>query len=149
MQAFLDGVIWFRGSLAEDSFFSSTGIQKIVMSKSKKTQKIESRQTPMQDILKQTKGVWSHHRLKLFIGVALIAVTLTIFWPVQDLEFVDFDDDVYVTHNTHVQLGLTWESFIWSFATTYSSEWHPLTWLSHMADYELYGLNPKGHHFTN
>jgi protein O-mannosyl-transferase len=119
------------------------------MSKSKKTQKIESRQTPMQDILKQTKGVWSHHRLKLFIGVALIAVTLTIFWPVQDLEFVDFDDDVYVTHNTHVHLGLTWESFIWSFATTSSSEWHPLTWLSHMADYELYGLNPKGHHFTN
>ena len=106
MQAFLDGVIWFRGSLAEGSFFSSTGIQKIVMSKSKKTQKIESRQTTMQDILKQTKDVWSHHRLKLFIGVALIAVTLTIFWPVQDLEFVDLDDDVYVTHNHPCTAGV-------------------------------------------
>jgi hypothetical protein len=78
MQAFLDGVIWFRGSLAEDSFFLVRAF-KIVMSKSKKTQKIESRQTTIQDILKQTKGVWSHHHLKLFIGVALIAITLTNF----------------------------------------------------------------------
>jgi len=119
------------------------------MSKFTKTRKIEFQQTTRQNILKQTKDLWAHHRLKLFIGMALIAVTLTIFWPVQNFEFVNLDDGVYVTHNYRVQSGLTWESFIWSFTTTHSSEWHPLTWLCHMADYELYGLNPKGHHFTN
>lgn len=119
------------------------------MSKSRKTEKIESRQATRQTVLRHTKSLWSHPRIKLFIGIGLIAVTLAIFWPVQNFEFIDLDDDVYITNNRHVQSGLTWEGLIWSFTTAHSSEWHPLTWLSHMADSELYGLNPRGHHFTN
>ncbi len=119
------------------------------MSKSKNRQKIKCQQTTSQTSLKQIKELWWRHRLKLFIGVALIAVTLTVYWPVQNFEFVDLDDDVYVTHNPHVQSGLTRESLIWSFTATISTQWQPLTWLSHMVDYELYGLNPRGHHFTN
>ncbi len=91
---------------------------------------------------------WSPRRLQLWVGIVLVLVTLTIFWPVRNFEFIDLDDDVYVTQNSHVQSGLSWDSFIWSFRI-HSSEWHPLTWLSHMADDALYGLNPQGHHFTN
>ena len=76
-------------------------------------------------------------------------VTLALFWQVQNHEFVYLDDQVYVTENRHVQAGLTRESILWAFTSTEVANWHPLTWLSHMADVEIYGLNPGGHHFTN
>ncbi len=119
------------------------------MSKFRNRQKIRCQQTTSHTDLKQIKELWWRHRLKSLIGVALIAVTLTVYWPVQNFEFVDLDDDVYVTDNPHVQSGFTRESLIWSFTATISTQWQPLTWLSHMVDYELYGLNPRGHHFTN
>ncbi len=112
------------------------------MSKSKKRQKARFQQTTLQ------KESRSPRRLNGCVGIVLVLVTLTTFWPVKNFEFVALDDDVYVTENSHVQSGLSWDSLIWSFKI-HSSEWHPLTWLSHMADYTLYGLSPQGHHFTN
>lgn len=64
-------------------------------------------------------------------------------------EFVNFDDPLYVTENDQVQAGLTGKGLVWAFTSARASNWHPLTWLSHMLDCELYGLNPGGHHLTN
>ena len=60
-----------------------------------------------------------------------------------------YDDKDYVSDNSIVQKGLTWPGIEWAFTTGYASNWHPLTWLSHMTDCELFGLNPGAHHFVN
>ena len=87
--------------------------------------------------------------LLLIISLLLIAAILIAYWQVKDFDFICFDDKPYVTENRHVQSGLTVKSFIWAFTTFDASNWHPLTWLSHMLDCELYGLNPMGHHWTS
>jgi hypothetical protein len=83
------------------------------------------------------------------IALALGAVTLLVYWPARHFGFLNWDDLTYVSKNDHVRGGLTWSAFIWSFTHSYSSNWHPLTWLSHMLDCQLYGLKPGGHHFTS
>lgn len=83
------------------------------------------------------------------IGLFLITAVLLVYWQVQYFDFVGFDDELYVTKNRQVQAGLTYRGFLWAFATTQAANWHPLTWLSHMLDSHLYGLNPAGHHWTN
>ena len=87
--------------------------------------------------------------LKFIICIFLVISTLAVYWQVQDHEFINYDDDEYITENGHVQAGLTGESIVWAFTTPYVSNWHPMTWLSHMLDYELYGDRPKGHFLTN
>ena len=79
----------------------------------------------------------------------LIITTFAVFWQVRNHEFVILDDGKYVTENSHVRDGLTWEGLVWAFTTTHANFWHPLTWISHMLDCELYGLEPAGHHLTN
>jgi Flp pilus assembly protein TadD len=76
-------------------------------------------------------------------------VTLLLYWQVQDFTFLLYDDYEYIVENPHVRAGLTPDSIRWAFRTTHASNWHPLTWISHMLDCELYGLNPKGHHLNN
>ena len=85
----------------------------------------------------------------VFLSLTLAAATWAIYSPVAHHPFVDFDDQYYVTQNAHVQAGLRWQTFVWSFNAGYAQNWHPLTWLSHALDYQLYGLNPVGHHLTN
>ena len=63
--------------------------------------------------------------------------------------FVSLDDEPYVTANAEVRGGLSWQGIRWAFTTTREANWHPLTWISHMADAELYGLDPLGHHLTS
>ena len=92
---------------------------------------------------------FQRHLLEFSIGLCLIMVILAVFWPVKNYEFINFDDDLYVTDNPYVKAGLTLKSVIWAFTTMHANNWHPLTWLSHMLDRELYGLNPGGHHLTN
>jgi hypothetical protein len=75
--------------------------------------------------------------------------TFAIYLRVLGQPFTDYDDDTYVGHNDHVSAGLTWDTVTWAFTSTEESNWHPVTWLSHALDVELYGLNPGGHHFTN
>ena len=74
---------------------------------------------------------------------------LAAFLPAVDNHFVGYDDPLYVTANAAVQRGITWEGTLWAFSSTEAANWHPLTWLSHMLDCQLYGLNPAGHHLTN
>jgi protein O-mannosyl-transferase len=85
----------------------------------------------------------------VFSCLLLAVGTAAIYSSVARHPFVDFDDQYYVTQNEHVQSGLSWQTFIWSFNAGYAQNWHPLTWLSHALDCQLYGLNPAGHHLTN
>ena len=88
-------------------------------------------------------------RLILIICLFLTVITLSIFWKVQYHGFIDLDDRDYIVDNIHVRSGINIENIIWAFSSSHSSNWHPLTWLSHMLDCHLYGLNPRGHHFNN
>ncbi|MHB1024873.1 MAG: tetratricopeptide repeat protein [Desulfobacteria bacterium] len=86
-------------------------------------------------------------RLLIAVTIALLAVT--VFWQVLGHPFVNLDDGDYVTTNPVVLGGLSKSGFAWAFSTMHSTNWHPLTWLSHMVDVELFGLNPRGHHLTS
>ena len=79
----------------------------------------------------------------------MVGVTLAVYWPVRLNEFVNYDDGQYITSNPHVQQGLTWSGVAWAFQSGYASNWHPLTWLSHLLDIQVFGLDPAGHHLTN
>src|SRR6185295_14022457 len=79
----------------------------------------------------------------------LALVTLALFRPVADHEFVNYDDNLYVTDNANVEEGLTFKGVAWAFTTLDACNWHPLTWLSHMLDVTLFGQKPGGHHLTN
>ena len=83
------------------------------------------------------------------VALALAVVTLAVYAPVHGHRFVDYDDDEYVFRNPHVQAGLDAESVAWAFTTMEAANWHPLTWLSHMLDFQLFGLDPAGHHLTS
>jgi tetratricopeptide (TPR) repeat protein len=83
------------------------------------------------------------------IYVALAVTSLAAYARVYNNEFISFDDDMYVTANPHVQAGLTWKGVKWAFTTTHVYNWHPLTWLSHMLDCQLFGLNAGAHHMTS
>ena len=90
-----------------------------------------------------------NRRREIIICIFLIAASLVVYWQIINHEFINYDDGLYVTENLHVKAGLTFENIKWAFTTCHASNWHPLTWLSHMLDYELYGLNPMGHHWTS
>lgn len=83
------------------------------------------------------------------MGVGLFVMTFLAFSPVLRNSFIGLDDGVYITQNPNVSAGLTWEGFKWAFQPGYSANWHPLTWLSHMLDVQLFGMNPAGHHLVN
>ncbi len=85
------------------------------------------------------------------IGVCLLlaALILLAYWPVFHCEFINYDDQEYVTANSVVAQGLSWQGVAWAFTSGHSANWHPLTWLSHMLDVQLFGMHPAGHHLTN
>ena len=84
----------------------------------------------------------------MLIGFLLAAVTLILYWPVQSFDFV-YDDELYITENRPVHDGLSTEGLKWSFTTFHAGNWHPLSWISHRADFEAYRLNAGGHHWTS
>jgi hypothetical protein len=81
----------------------------------------------------------------------LAASTTAVFWQVSGHGFINFDDPAYVTYNPIVREGLTWAGVKWAFTQLHgeATYWHPVTWLSHMLDCQLFGLNPAGHHLTS
>src|SRR5580692_6674427 len=89
-------------------------------------------------------------RRALLICAVLAVVTFFVYAPVLNSDFVNFDDHTYVTDNAPIQNGLTLSAITWAFTTGHASNWHPLTWISHMIDWQLYGAeHPGGHHLTN
>jgi Flp pilus assembly protein TadD len=85
----------------------------------------------------------------LIFCLLLVAATLAFYNPLVHNQFVDYDDLSYIQQNFHVVGGLTWEDVKWSFTTSRDGNWHPLTWMSHALDCQIFGLNPVGHHYTN
>ena len=83
------------------------------------------------------------------VCLVLAAVTVAVFWPVTGHDFVNYDDNLYVTGNPHVTDGLSWQSIRWAFSNLEAGFWHPLTWLSILADCQFYGLRVWGHHLTS
>jgi protein O-mannosyl-transferase len=83
------------------------------------------------------------------IALLLALATLLVYLPVGTHRFVNYDDDDYITNNPIVKKGPTWAGIKWAFVTSHASNWHPLTWLSHMTDCWLFGLNAGAHHFVN
>ena len=82
--------------------------------------------------------------------LSLVILTVAIYWQVVDYDFIDFDDNNYVTENQHIKSGFSKENIRWAFQfSNNETYWHPLTWLSHMADCHFYGLDASGHHITN
>ena len=79
----------------------------------------------------------------------LFGVVLLVYASAANHEFLNIDDDLYVTQNWRVQEGLSWENVKWALVALEAGFWHPLTWLTHMADCQFYGLTPRGHHVTN
>src|SRR5579872_18575 len=104
----------------------------------------KSQRRPVSDIARRQSShaiyIWC-----LLLGVA----TLAIYSPVIAHPFINYDDRDYVTENQHVQAGLSAQTIAWAFTSTDQANWHPLTWLSHEMDCEIYGLNPHGHHLTS
>jgi len=86
---------------------------------------------------------------RLFLYLLLVLFILTIYHRLPDYDFVNYDDPVYVTDNQVVQQGITARGFNLAFTTAHASNWHPLTWLSHMFDCQLFGINPGMHHLTS
>lgn len=82
-------------------------------------------------------------------ALLLIVLSIGLYYPVKTHPFVNYDDNVYVTENTHVQNGLTWDTVSWAFVTYDAGNWHPVTWLSHALDYQIYDQDPAGHHQTS
>ena len=88
-------------------------------------------------------------RIELIICLLLAVSILFVYYQTIHHDFVNYDDELYVVENPNVKLGLTFENIVWAFTTGQGGNWHPLTWISHMLDVELYGLNPTGHHWTS
>ena len=85
----------------------------------------------------------------LIVYVFLIATTLIVFGQAGNYGFVDYDDNEYVSENHHIQNGISSQGLYWAFTTGHAANWHPLTWVSHMMDIQLFGMNPHWHHLTN
>ena len=88
-------------------------------------------------------------RQLVFLSLLLVVATLAVYYPVRHLPFINYDDTLYVTENVHVQSGLEWDTIQWAFTTHDASNWHPLTWLSHALDFQLFGLDASGPHIVN
>jgi hypothetical protein len=86
---------------------------------------------------------------ELIVFVALAAVCLVIYGQTVRYDFINIDDHAYVYRNQNVLAGLNWDTIKWSFTAFHSSNWHPLTWISHAIDVSLFGKNPGPHHATN
>ncbi len=99
-------------------------------------------------------GVGSHEKplsfkSALLVSLVLIVVNLIIYAPTRQHEFLHYDDPFYVTENVEVARGLTGQGILWAFTTNHAANWHPLTWLSHMLDVQLFGMQAGPHHIIN
>ena len=112
----------------------------------KKSPKIHSKPSPPAQKQSEAKPT---SRLDLWICVGLLVAIFAVYAQVVTHTFVNFDDPIYVTENPQVRAGLTWDGVVWAFTTFQDSNWFPLTWLSHMLDVQLFGLDSGWHHLIN
>ncbi|MGP8200845.1 MAG: tetratricopeptide repeat protein [Limisphaerales bacterium] len=104
---------------------------------------------PSSPVVPVREGPWKQRWQMPSVCLVLAATTFAVFGQTIGFEFVNYDDGYYVYNNPMVARGLTLKGVAWAFTGVHVDNWHPLTWLSHMLDCQLYGLNPAGHHLTN
>ena len=85
----------------------------------------------------------------VLVYFVIILLTLSVYFPAKDFDFVNYDDDMYVFRNLRVLEGLTFRNILWSMTAVAASNWHPLTWMSHMTDIQVFGLNAGYHHLVS
>ncbi len=85
----------------------------------------------------------------LVISICLVAAIIAVYWPVYKYNFVKYDDNIYITGNTHIKSGFNWQSIRWAFVSGHAANWHPLTWISHILDYQLFKGWAGGGHLVN
>jgi protein O-mannosyl-transferase len=95
------------------------------------------------------ENIFPVNNRRVYVCLALIVLTLIIYWQVMNFEFVNYDDNVFVTQNIHVSSGLKLENIKWAFTSMYASNWMPLTWLSFMLDSQISKMNPTFFHLSN
>ena len=129
--------------------------------KSQKHKAEKQHQKPQKDLDKQPQETpqgtlnseTTRHKnlIPILICLTLVILTVITFWPIKNCDFINFDDNVFVYENGHVQNGLSVSSIKWAFSTnsTLKVYWHPMTWLSLMTDSQLFGLTPQGYHLMN
>jgi len=88
-------------------------------------------------------------RRSTVLNLLLVLMTFAVYNPIVHNQFTNLDDDIYILDNTHVRAGLTWGTVKWAFTSRDAANWHPLTWLSHALDCQLFKLNPAGPHYVN
>ena len=91
----------------------------------------------------------ANSRLLAAVCLALALGTLALYWPITKHPFLNYDDYGYIVENPHVNTGLSWTNVVWAFEHKYAANWHPVTWISHMLDCQMFGLKPAGHHLVN
>jgi len=104
---------------------------------------------PVGSAIFQSSIFQSLQKRRLILCLLLVLITLALYNPVTRAPFLNFDDVVYVTDNPQVHAGLTWNTVVWAFHTSEAANWHPVTWLSHALDCQIFGLNPVGPHIIN
>ena len=97
-------------------------------------------------MLHHYKHNYSH---KVSVTLLLLFAVLAVYWQVSSHEFINFDDTIYLTENPDVRSGRTLKSIAWAWTTFHAGNWHPLTWMSHLLDVQLFGMNPGYHHLVN
>ena len=85
----------------------------------------------------------------LLICISVSVIVFVVYWPVQHYDLISLDDIDYISGNPYAKAGLTWESLSWAMKDVHTGYWHPLTWVTHMLDYQLFGSRVGGHHWTN
>jgi len=93
--------------------------------------------------------VSSRSRSDFPVYLLLLVLILFVYAQTRTHDFINYDDETYITSNPHVTQGLNVQNMIRAFTASWASNWHPLTWISHMVDIEIHGVNPGAHLFTN
>src|SRR5271169_2393256 len=95
-------------------------------------------------------GIALDRKMLVLLALSIAVLVVALYVPTLGNGFINLDDPDYVTRNAHVLRGLSGENVMWAFGTNNpAANWHPLTWISHMADVQVFGLNPWGHHLIN
>ena len=114
-----------------------------------KKRNVSDRRQYRQQVIESARSTTTFGRADLFIALGLVVVTLAVYAQVMSHQFIILDDRRYIRENPIVRQGLTLTGVAWAFTTSYAANWHPLTWLSHMLDCQIFGLNAGGHLIVN
>jgi protein O-mannosyl-transferase len=105
--------------------------------------------SPLERLERTQRWIGDLRQKPILLGALLVVATLLLYAQVAHHDFLAFDDSPYVTRNTHVTTGLNLGNVVWAFTAFHEANWHPLTWISHMADCQLFGLSSRAHHLDN